>query len=301
MFGAPFMPKPKTKKKIAKDSSSGGHLGDITVRQYRKGGQTTIRYKAEVISPENQRHPLLIQTTKEGYQLLLNDLAEWARWLPPPPDLLIEENEPAYIVLWKTDRPSPLMDILKLPLTRSTHKPNPTKKRGASDQSLLRTKAAVDNYRKMIQEEAVEIGAYLLEWARRQDKTGSPTSLLEQVFARAKKAEYPQKTFYRDGKLIHELVAAFLFELKIRSDWIGPDLFERANLELPMVRQLDYINNIKEPRSRDSAKSGGIEYFSSMSRTNRQRTNQLNKAAKFMPNPYLNKQIQAILGKSLSK
>ena len=193
------MPKPKTKKKIAKDSSSGGHLGDI------------------------------------------------------------------------------------------------------SDQSLRRTKAAVDSYRKMIQEDAGEIGAFLLEWARRQDKTGSPTSLLEQVFARAKKAEYPQKTFYRDGKLIHELVAAFLFELKIRSDWIGPDLFERANLELPMVRQRDYINNIKEPRSRDSAKSGGIEYFSSMSRTNRQRTNQLNKAAKFMPNPYLNEQIQAILRKSLSK
>ncbi len=298
------MPKPKTKKKIAKDSSSGGHLGDITVRQYRKGGQTTIRYKAEVISPENQRHPLLIETTKEGYQLLLNDLAEWARWQPPSPDPSFEalaQDDWAYAVLWETDRPSPLRDILKLPLTRSTHKPNPAKKRGASDQSLRRTKAAIKEYREMIQEDAVEIGAYLLEWARRQDKTGSPTSLLEQVFARAKKAEYPQKTFYRDGKLIHELVAAFLFELKIRSDWIGPDLFERANLELPMVRQLDYINNIKEPRSRDSAKSGGIEYFSSMSRTNRQRTNQLNKAAKFMPNPYLNKQIQAILRKSLSK
>jgi len=271
------------------------------VRQYRKGGQTTIRYKSEVISPENQSHPLLIETTKEGYQLLLNDLAEWARWLPPPPDPLIEENEPAYIVLWKTDRPSPLMDILKLPLTRSTHKPNPTKKRGASDQSLRRTKAAVDSYRKMIQEEAVEIGAYLLEWARRQDKTGSPTSLLEQVIKRAKEAGYSHKTFHKYGKLIPELVAAFLFELKIRSDWIGPDLFERANLELPMVCQLNYINNIKEPRSKDSTKSGGIEYFSSMSRTKRQRVNQLREEAKSMPTASLNKQIQAILRKSLSK
>ena len=104
-----------------------------------------------------------------------------------------------------------------------------------------------------------------MEWARREAisyrKSRKSSPLLKQVLEWQKKQGYSHTKFIRHGQLIPELVAAFLFEMQICTDRDLPDCFERANLGRPMVRQLQYVNDWKLPRKKESTLSGAVDYF----------------------------------------
>lgn len=241
------------------------------IRPTKKNGVSTLRYSGRLSLPNGTEVPLILETTQDGFDVLLQDLVVWARWFPEAsslPDSPEEEVLPLSItILYDKDdhEGSPLMNILKLPHTRSTSKPNPHKKKGEVRTSLRRKQSAVAEYRKMIQEDIFKYAPCYMEWARREAisyrKSGKSSPLLQQVLDWKKKQGYSRIAFIRDGQLIPELVAAFLFETIVCPDRDRLDFFERANLERPMVRQLQYVNDWKLPRKKESTLSGAVDYF----------------------------------------
>ena len=191
------------------------------------------------------------------------------------------------------------MNILKLPFTRSTQKPNPFKKKGEKNTPLRRKQAAVTEYRNMIQEAILDEGPRFMEWARREaasyKKSRKTSVLLKRVLAWKKKQGYSAIPFKRDDQLIPELIAAFLFEMLICTDRGLPDCFERANLERPMVRQLQYVKNWKMPRKKNSSMSGSVDYFADAWRKDPKRAEKQRQYAKSCPDAELQAFIQDLV------
>jgi hypothetical protein len=276
-----------------------------SIRPTKKKGISTLRYSGRLSLPNGKEVPLILETTKEGFDALLQDLVAWARWSPPPsslPDSLEEEVLPLSMKILYDNvdlEDSPLMNILKLPHTRSTSKPNPSKKKGEVDTPLRRKQSAVAEYRNMIQEAIFEDGPRLLEWARRETASygtsGKTSPLLKKVQEWSKKKGYSRTAFIRDGQLVPELVAAFLFEMIICTDRDLPDCFERANLKRPMVRQLQYVNTWKLPRKKESTLSGAIEYFAAEWRKDPKRAEKQKQDAKRCSYNDLHAFIQSVL------
>ncbi len=162
-----------------------------SIRRKKKKGTSTIQYSGRLSLPNGTKAPLILETTQAGYDVLLQDLVAWARWSPPTsslPDSPEEEVLPLSMgILYENvdQEDSPLMNILKLPYTRSTSKPNPYKKSGEVDTPLRRKQSAVAEYRNMIQEAIFEDGPRLLEWAQREKvsygKSRETSLLLKQI------------------------------------------------------------------------------------------------------------------------
>lgn len=276
-----------------------------SIRPAKKQGIPTIRYSGRLSLPNGTEAPLILETTKDGYDVLLQDLVLWARWSPPAsslPDSPDEEVLPLSmkILYDNVDQgDSPLMNILKLPYTRSTSKPNPYKKKGEVNTPLRRKQTAVAEYRDMIQEAIFEDGPRLLEWSRREAVsygTSRKTSpLLQQILGWKKKQRYSHYAFIRDSQLVPELVAAFLFEMIICTDRDLPDCFERANLDRPMDRQLQYVKIWKLPRQKESTLSGAVDYFTDAWRKDPKRAEKQKQDAKKCSDNDLHAFIQSLL------
>jgi glucose-1-phosphate adenylyltransferase len=59
----------------------------ISIRPTKKKGTSTIQYSGRLSLPNGTEVPLILETTKDGFDALLQDLVVWARWSPPTSSL----------------------------------------------------------------------------------------------------------------------------------------------------------------------------------------------------------------------
>lgn len=270
--------------------------GSVHVRSVGHTKTGAIRYEADLVAPDGKSHTLTIATTPEGYRLLLEDLAKWAKWEPYDlcKEFLAEPADgPVNPALLQAPWESPLLHLLTRPWFRSRKQADPS--------GLRKTKASINKRRRMTEEMVREVGPFWVVWAERcrpkavqEDRESG--ALLERVLRLAETKGYKREEFQSGDRLLPRVLAAFLFQENVSR--LDPNRwFANAGLELPMRWQQNAQTRREQRRKthQEYTVAGVHDYFNYWWRSDRKNVKRWIRAYQRQPLASLHKRVHAFL------